>query len=57
MAVQRDLAGERLARRNSRTGAKRSLREIANELASLGYTAASGKPYGAQSVKNMLNTG
>jgi len=45
---------KRLARRNPRTGAQRSLREIAAELAKLGHASRSGKPYGAQSIKNML---
>lgn len=45
---------KRLARRNPRTGAQRSLRVIAAELAKLGHASRSGKPYGAQSIKNML---
>jgi hypothetical protein len=37
-----------------KTHAKRSLREIAVELAKLGHLAPSGKPYEATSVKRML---
>jgi DNA invertase Pin-like site-specific DNA recombinase len=44
----------RLARRNPRTGKKRSLRKIAEELAALGHVGQSAKPYGPQSVKRML---
>jgi DNA invertase Pin-like site-specific DNA recombinase len=44
----------RLARTSPKTGEKRSLREIAAELATLGHLAPSGKPYGAESVKRML---
>jgi DNA invertase Pin-like site-specific DNA recombinase len=44
----------RLARKSPKTGEKRSLREIAAELATLGHLAPSGKPYGAESVKRML---
>jgi DNA invertase Pin-like site-specific DNA recombinase len=32
-----------------------SLRAVANELASMGHVARSGRPYGAQSIKAMLN--
>jgi hypothetical protein len=45
---------KRLARRNPKTGKTRSLRGIAKELAELGYFGPRGKPYGAQSVKNMF---
>ncbi len=51
-AVRRE--ARRLARRNPRTGKKRSLRKIAAELATLGYAGPSAKPYGPQSVKLML---
>jgi DNA invertase Pin-like site-specific DNA recombinase len=44
----------RLARRSPKTGQRRSLREIAAELATLGHLAASGRSYGAESVKRML---
>src|SRR5688572_10129462 len=36
---------KRLYRPNRRTGARRSLREIANELAALGHLGPSGRPY------------
>lgn len=45
----------RLARKSPRTGAARSLRDIAAELATLGMVGPSGKSYGAQSVKRMLD--
>ena len=35
----------RLARRNPKTGEKRSLQQIADELAKLGYVGPSGKVY------------
>jgi DNA invertase Pin-like site-specific DNA recombinase len=44
----------RLARQNPVTHAKRSLREIAAELAALGHCGPSGKPYGAGSIARML---
>ncbi len=44
----------RLARRNPKTGKKRSLREIAAELAVLGHVGPSGRPYFAASVSRML---
>jgi len=46
---------KRLARRNPRTGKRRSLRQIARELAALGYTRPGGEPFNAQSVKNMIS--
>ena len=45
----------RLARRNPKTGKKRSLRMIAAELAGLGHLGPSGRPYFAGSVSAMLN--
>lgn len=45
---------KRLRRKNSRTGKRRSLRQVAAELAKMGYLAASDKPYGAESVKQMI---
>ena len=45
----------RLARRNPKTGKKRSLRMIAAELAGLGHLGPSGKPYFAGSVAAMLS--
>ena len=50
--VQRQ--ARRLARRNPKTGAKRSLREIAAELATLGYTSGKGTPLSPQIVSNFL---
>ena len=44
----------RLARRNPKTGEKRSLRAIARELAALGYHRANGEPFFAASVQSML---
>src|SRR5690349_6276036 len=44
----------RLARKSPKTGEKRSLREIAEELAALGHLSPSGRRYLAGSVKNML---
>ena len=44
----------RLARRNPKTGEKRSLRAIAAELAALGHLGPSGKPYFPASVAHML---
>ena len=44
----------RLARRNSKTGKTRSLREISLELAALGHLGPSGKPYHAGSIRHML---
>jgi Site-specific recombinases, DNA invertase Pin homologs len=45
---------KRLSRRNPKTGKVRSLREISTELAALGYLSSAGRPFTAQSVKNML---
>lgn len=45
---------KRLRRKSPRTGKRRSLRRVAAELAEMGYLAASGKPYGAESVKQMI---
>ena len=47
-------AAKRLARKNPKTGKARSLRKIAEELAKLGHNAPSKKPYGAESVKQMI---
>ena len=44
---------KKLARARPKAG-KRSLREIADELAKAGYLSPSAKPYGAESVKQML---
>ena len=45
---------KRLRRKNPRTGKRRSLRVIAQQLADTGYFAPSGKPYGPESVKHMV---
>jgi hypothetical protein len=44
----------RLARKNPKTGVVRSLRDIADELATLGHVGPSGKPYFPASIKAML---
>lgn len=44
----------RLARANPKSGARRSLRVIAAELAELGFVAGSGRPYSATQVKRIL---
>jgi hypothetical protein len=44
----------RLARKNPKTGQRRSLRAIAAELARLGQYGPSGKPYYPGSVSHML---
>jgi DNA invertase Pin-like site-specific DNA recombinase len=44
----------RLARRNPKTGKVRSLRQIAVELAALGYPASSGKPLSHSVVREIL---
>jgi DNA invertase Pin-like site-specific DNA recombinase len=46
---------KRLHRPNRRTGARRSLREIAKELSALGFNAPSGQPYHAGSIRHMLD--
>jgi hypothetical protein len=45
---------KRLARKNPKTGKTRSLRDIAAELASLGFLNQNGVAYSASSVRNML---
>ena len=45
---------KRLRRRNPKTGRVRSLRKISAELAAAGYLNERGKPFAANSVKNML---
>lgn len=51
-----DLAREarRLARKSPRTGKARSLREIAAELAALGFTTAAGKAFSPSQVQRVL---
>jgi len=46
---------KRLRRKNPRTGKRRSLRQVASELEKLGHLSVSGKPYGAESIKRMIN--
>ncbi len=46
---------KRLARRNPRTGKKRSLRKVSAELAALGFTRSNGEPYSATVVRNVIN--
>lgn len=45
---------KRLARKSPKTGKSRPLREIASELAGLGYATASGKPFSASQVNRLL---
>jgi len=45
---------KRLARRNPKTGKKRSLRVIAKELADLGYLSPKGKAYTAEGMRKLL---
>ncbi|SFQ56608.1 Site-specific DNA recombinase [Roseivivax halotolerans] len=45
---------KRLYRRNPKTGNRRSLRQIATELAKAGFTTPSGHEYQANSVRQML---
>jgi DNA invertase Pin-like site-specific DNA recombinase len=44
----------RLARKSPKTGKRRSLRSIAEELAALGHLGPSGQPYHAGSIRHML---
>jgi hypothetical protein len=45
---------KRLARRSPKTGARRSLREIAAELERLGYVNGKGQHFAAQQVARLL---
>lgn len=45
---------KRLYRRSPKTGLRRSLRQIATELLRLGHAAPSGKPYNANSIRQIL---
>lgn len=45
---------KRLRRKSPRTGKRLSLRRVAAALADMGHTALSGRPYGAESVKQMV---
>jgi DNA invertase Pin-like site-specific DNA recombinase len=47
---------KRLARRNPRTGRKRSLRAIAAELAGLGFLNGKGRPFAAAQVVRLLGS-
>jgi DNA invertase Pin-like site-specific DNA recombinase len=46
---------KRLARKNPKTGKARSLREIAAELASLGFTTALGKEFSAAQIQRLIS--
>ncbi len=46
---------KRLARRNPKTGKKRSLRGISHELVALGYTGPTGKGYSAEGIRKLLD--
>lgn len=46
---------KRLRRASPRTGERRSLRKIADELAKQGYLNANGQPYAAKSIRAMLS--
>jgi DNA invertase Pin-like site-specific DNA recombinase len=48
------LEARRLARRSPKTGRRRSLRDIAAQLAVLGHVGLSGQPYHAGSIRYML---
>ena len=48
---------KRLARRSPKTGEKRSLREIAVELAALGHVNGLGRPFAAAQVRRLLGPG
>lgn len=46
---------KRLARKNSKTGKVRSLRDIADELAAMGHTTAAGRAFSASQVKRLVD--
>ncbi|TGP59547.1 recombinase family protein [Mesorhizobium sp. M2D.F.Ca.ET.225.01.1.1] len=48
---------KRLARKSPKTGSRRSLREIAAELAKLGHVTASGQPFSASQVQRLIDVG
>jgi hypothetical protein len=54
VAAEVVVQAKRLARKSPKTGKRRSLREIAKELAALGHLSRSGQPYGPESIKGML---
>ena len=47
---------KRLARRNPKTGEKRSLRRIAEELARLGFLNGKGRTFGAAQVARLIGS-
>lgn len=47
---------KRLARKNPKTGEKRSLREIAAELERLGFVNSKGKPLAANQVARLIES-
>jgi len=48
---------KRLARKSPKTGKARSLRQIAAELAALGYVTAKGTEFSAGQVQRLLDAG
>lgn len=46
---------KRLARKNPKTGEKRSLRQIAAELAELGFVNGAGRPFAATQIGRLIN--
>ena len=54
MPEEARLQARKLARLNPHTGKRRSLRQIAAELANKGHLGPSGAPYGAESIRRML---
>ncbi len=54
MPAETAAAARRLARKNPKTGVKRSLRQISAELAKFGHVGPSGAPYFPASVSYML---
>jgi DNA invertase Pin-like site-specific DNA recombinase len=46
---------KRLARKNPRTGKKRSLRKISAELVTLGFTRENGSGYSSTTIRNVIN--
>lgn len=47
---------KRLARRSPKTGKRRSLRDIASELATLGFTTTSGNAFSASQVQRLIGS-
>lgn len=48
---------KRLARKSPKTGKTKSLREIAAQLAQLGFTTANGQPFSASQVQRLVEAG